>query len=125
MTLPPPTSPEVLATLSRALAQALGPVLSSLAASAPRSGVERSLDELLRTLRLAGPLPGFSAAQWQVVAVLLLKALSLERCPPLRPCFETREGIGRLGRLLATLRFTIEEFYAALELLCPVAEGAP
>lgn len=53
--------------------------------------------------------------------MLLLKALSLERCPPLRPSFETREGIGRVNRLLASLSFTSEEFYAALELLCPVA----
>jgi hypothetical protein len=60
------------------------------------------------------------ASQWQVVVALMLKALSLERCPVLRPAFETREGIGRLGRLLASLSFTSEEFYAALELLCPV-----
>lgn len=50
--------------------------------------------------------------------ILLLKALSLERCPALRPCFETRDGIARLNRLLGTLSFTSEEFYAALELLC-------
>ena len=57
-------------------------------------------------------------SQWQVVVSLLLKALSLERCPALRPCFETRDGIARLNRLLGTLSFTSEEFYAALELLC-------
>jgi hypothetical protein len=57
--------------------------------------------------------------QWQVVSLLLLKALSLERCPALRPAFETRQGIERLGRLLGTLSFTIDEFYAQLELLCP------
>ena len=66
------------------------------------------------------PFPSLQAPQWQVLVVLLLKALSLERCPPLRPHFETREGISRLGRLLAGLSFTSEEFYAALELLCPV-----
>lgn len=118
--LPAPTSPEVLATLSRVLAAALPPVLGALQAAAPRNEVERAVDELLRTLRLAGPLPPLKAPQWQVVAVLLLKALSLERCPPLREAFETREGITRLGRLLASLAFTSEEFYAALELLCPV-----
>lgn len=123
LTLPPPTSPEVFTALGRVLAQALGPVLAALQAPAPRGAVERSLDELLRTLRLVGPLPAFKVAQWQVVDVLLLKALSLERCPPLRPSFETREGIARLNRLLASLAFTSEEFYAALELLCPV-EGS-
>jgi hypothetical protein len=54
-----------------------------------------------------------------VVAALLLKALSLERCPPLRSCFETREGISHLHRLLAGLSFTVEELWATLELLCP------
>lgn len=118
--LPPPTSPEVEATLGRVLAQALPPVLVGLQAGAPRSDVERSLHELLRTLRLVGPLPPFRTAQWQVVALLLLKALSLERCPGLREAFESREGIARVGRLLASLAFTSEEFYAVLELLCPV-----
>ncbi len=59
LVLPPPPSPEVLSTLSRFLAQALPPVLSSLQASAPRNEVERALEELLRTLRLVGPLPAF------------------------------------------------------------------
>ena len=30
------------------------------------------------------------AHQWQVAAVVMLKALSLERVPALRPAFETR-----------------------------------
>lgn len=122
LTLPPPVAPEAAATLDRVLAQALPPVLTSLQAQAPRSDIERSLEELVRSLRLAGPLPPFRVAQWQVLAVLLLKALSLERCPALRPAFESREGIARLGRLLASLTFTSEEFYAALEVLCPVPE---
>ncbi|PSC70503.1 hypothetical protein C2E20_5962 [Micractinium conductrix] len=118
---PAPPSPEVLATLGRFLAMALPPVLEALQCVAPRSEVERVVHELLRSMRVVGPLPAFKATQWQVVIVLLLKALSLERCPPLRPSFETREGIGRVNRLLASLSFTSEEFYAALELLCPVA----
>lgn len=61
---PPATSPEVLATLSRFLAGALPPVLAALQAGAPRGGVERSLDELLRTLRLVGPLPAFKVRAW-------------------------------------------------------------
>ncbi|EFN52325.1 hypothetical protein CHLNCDRAFT_139124 [Chlorella variabilis] len=120
LALPPPTSPEVLAALSRCLSAALPPVCAGLQAAAARGQVERSLDELLRTLRLVGPLPAFKASQWQVVAVLFLKALSLERCPALREAFETRDGITRLNRLLASLSFTSEEFYAILELLCPV-----
>lgn len=60
------------------------------------------------------------AAQWQLVALILLKALSVEHAPALRAAFETREGVQRLGKALAGLSFTIEEFYACLELLLPV-----
>jgi hypothetical protein len=61
------------------------------------------------------------ATQWQLVAIILLKALSLERAPALREAFETREGIHRLNKALAGLSFTVEEFCAVLELLCPVS----
>ena len=60
--------------------------------------------------------------QWQVVALLFLKALSLERCPALRPAFETRDGIARFNQLLASLSFTADEFWVALEVLCPPTE---
>ena len=62
------------------------------------------------------------SAQWQTVLLVFLKALSLRRAPFLQPAFETREGIGRFNQALATRRFTVEEFYAVLELLVPPAE---
>lgn len=52
------------------------------------------------------------------MAIILLKALSLERVPALRPAFESREGISRLNKALAEHAFTVEEFCAVLELLC-------
>lgn len=54
--------------------------------------------------------------------LVFLKALSLRRAPFLQPAFETREGIGRFNQALATRRFTVEEFYAVLELLVPPSE---
>jgi len=68
--------------------------------------------------RLPLTLP-LQVGQWQVVAILFLKALSLERCPALREAFETRDSISRMNRLLGALSFTSEELYALLELLCP------
>ena len=62
------------------------------------------------------------SAQWQTVLLVFLKALSLRRAPFLQPAFETREGIGRFNQALATRRFTVEEFYAVLELLVPPSE---
>jgi hypothetical protein len=63
------------------------------------------------------------SAQWQVMIICLLKALSLERVPLLRPAFESRDGVARLNRTLGEHKFTIEEFYCVLELLCPPEEG--
>lgn len=68
-------------------------------------------------------LPSYSqSAQWQLVLMLFLKALSLRRAPFLRTAFESRGGIGRFNLALATRRFTVEEFCAALELLVPETE---
>jgi hypothetical protein len=83
----------------------------------PRSEVERALGELLRTLSLMDALPAFSTTQWQLALVVLLKALSMERLPALRPAFESRVGVARWNAELTAARFTVEEFAAVLELL--------
>ncbi|GAB4814814.1 hypothetical protein N2152v2_001860 [Parachlorella kessleri] len=113
-------SAQIEAVLTRFLATALPAVVQQLGIAVPRGEVERQLSELLHTMRFSGPLPPFKGPQWQLVTVILLKALSLERSPSLRAAFETREGIHRLNKALAGFSFTIEEFCAVLELLCPV-----
>jgi hypothetical protein len=114
--------PEVAIAAARFLAIALPPAAARLKIAAPPGVISTGLNELVRTMQFEGPLPSFTAQQWQVVVVLLLKALSMERLPALRESFETREGVRRLGAALGELAFTAEEFYAALELLCE-AEG--
>lgn len=111
------TVPEIHTALGRFVSTALPPVMDGLKVGVPRGEVEKGLGDVLRTLRLTGALPAFSSMQWQVLVVVLLKALSMERLPSLRPSFETREGIQRLGQTLAASSFTIEELYAVLELL--------
>ena len=59
----PDSSPEVVAALARFLAIALPPVAVALALAPPRGEVERALDELLRTMRVLGPLPAFKVSQ--------------------------------------------------------------
>ena len=118
---PPPTHhasvPELRTALGKFLAVALPPVMERLAIGTPRNEVERGLGDILRTFRLVSSLPAFSSAQWQVVVLVLLKALSMGRGPGLRPWFESREGIRRVNKELALHSFTIEEFSALLELL--------
>jgi hypothetical protein len=60
--LPAPASPEALAALQRLVAAALSPVLSALCCAVPHGAVERAVDELLRTLRVLGPLPPFKVS---------------------------------------------------------------
>jgi hypothetical protein len=115
------SSPQVMTSLSGFLSRAVPTVISKLAIAEQelmtRDQIERHLDELLRTMRLIGPVPGFTPLQWQLVAMILLKALSLERVPALRPAFETNQGIKRLNKALVGVCFTIEEYYAVLELM--------
>lgn len=115
------SSPQVMASLSGFLSRAVPAVISQLAIAEQelmtRDQIERHLDELLRTMRLIGPVPGFTPLQWQLVVMILLKALSLERVPALRPAFETHPGIKRLNKALVGVCFTIEEYYAVLELM--------
>ena len=78
--LPPPTSPDVLDALSRCLGAAVPPVLAGLQATAQRGEVERSLWELLRTLRLVGPLPGFKVRLLCLLGIFRLPA-AMRLCP--------------------------------------------
>ncbi len=114
---PPGGLPEVRGALGRLLRAQVPAAMEALGAPARRGDAEHALDEAVATLRGEGPLPAFKAAQWRVLALVLLKAASLERCPELRAALESREGVGRLGAALAAASFTVEEFYAVLELV--------
>lgn len=108
---------EIQAALGRFLSFALAPLFEQLAIGLPRSEVERGLMDVVRTLCLVRALPAFKSSQWQLVAIIFLKALSMERLPGLRPAFETREGVRRVNKALTANSFTIEEFAAVLEVL--------
>lgn len=112
-----PAPAETRRALGNVLAGVLPSTLRELAAQGARPEAERALGELLRTLRCRAALPPFRPAQWEVLVLVLLKAASMERAPGLRPLFETREGIQKLGLALGRRCFTIEEFYAVLDLL--------
>ena len=114
---PVQTSSEGLEILAQFIGRAVPGVIEQLAIDVPRQELDRYLNDLLRTLQVVGSLPGFTASQWQLVTVVFMKALSLTRVPALRSAFDTRAGIHRISRLLGSLAFTIEEFYAVLELL--------
>jgi len=112
-----PPVPEIETALSRFIAFALPPVMEKLAIGMPTGEIERNLMELIKTLQLDNALPAFMTSQWQLVVMMFLKALSMERMPGLRPAFETRQGVHRVNQILTANAFTIEEFVAVLEIL--------
>ena len=113
----PDTVPEIQSALSRFLHMALPAVLEHLAVQVSRTEVERGLMDLLRTFYLVRALPAFKSSQWQLVVMVLLKALSIDRMPSLRPYFEGREAVHRGNAFLTANLFTVEEFVAVLEVL--------
>ena len=56
-------------------------------------------------------------SHWQVVLLVLLKALSFERIASLQDSFDSRQGRVALNGLLTAQEFTNEMFEALLEVL--------
>lgn len=56
-------------------------------------------------------------SHWQVLVLVLLKALSLHRIPSLQDTLESRQGLLSLDRLLKSQEFSSEMFDALLEVL--------
>ena len=62
-------------------------------------------------------MPMVQDVHWQILMLVLLKALSLQRLPALQATFESRQGLGALDKLLLAQDFTSEMFDALLEVL--------
>ena len=58
--------------------------------------------------------------EWQLVILVLLKALSMERLPALKPSLEGRAGVQNITSFLSRFSYTLEEFDALLETIMPV-----
>ena len=119
-------------TVTAPLARALPSLVAEMRLALPASTVEALVAEVARSFDLSGaawnddrddqdgeksknsPSP-LSDPQWQVLLLVLLKALSLERVPALRPAFEGREGVSRLSAGLQRLGCTLEAFGALLD----------
>jgi hypothetical protein len=65
------------------------------------------------------PMRRLQANQWRLLALLLCKALSLERISTLRPAFEAREALPQLAKAVQSCGYTMDEFHALLELFFP------
>ena len=56
-------------------------------------------------------------SHWQILVLVLMKALSLHRLDALQDTFLSRKGLLSLSRLLQTQEFTNEMFDVLLEVL--------
>ncbi|KAK9862260.1 hypothetical protein WJX84_003906 [Apatococcus fuscideae] len=108
---------QVQQALHLAVSRALPRVMRSLHIRIPRPALERSLYPALETLHFPDGLPSFTEAQWQILVLLLLKGLSLEKLPVLRPTFESRDGVAAMQDTLSGLESHLEEFHALLDVL--------
>lgn len=112
-----PQVPEIMNAIQRLMNIATNSVVDHMKAASLRNEIHKSISNVIRTFRLDQSLPAFDSKQWRVVSAIILKALSLHSCPEYQKIVDTREGIRQLGILLGSASFTMEEFYAALELM--------
>ncbi|KAG2496648.1 hypothetical protein HYH03_005468 [Edaphochlamys debaryana] len=83
--MPDPGSLQARGVLLQLLAAPLRESCSALAVRVPQSDIDRKVTALVSTFRLSGPVPSFKPAQWHLLALALLHALSLHHMPALRP----------------------------------------
>jgi hypothetical protein len=87
----------------------------------PASDVSARLTGLLRTLAFPAPLPTLSEGQLRLLAVAMLRALSMSRLPAVAQCFDRPSPAGQgpspLAQLLEGSGFTLPHLSALLDLL--------
>ena len=112
-----PQVPEIMTAIQRLISIAVASMSEKLQAASIRNVMQAEISSIIRTFRLDQPLPAFQSRQWIIASLLIFKALSLEKCPEFQAYLDTRDSIARVGSILAEASFTMEEFYAILDIL--------
>ncbi|DBA66827.1 TPA: hypothetical protein ACH3X2_001963 [Trebouxia sp. C0005] len=111
------TSQQMLKTMSTIFARVVPSIVREMQIRVPRSTVEKHLYEVLASMYFPTPIPAIKDTQWQIVVLVLMKALSLHRIPALQDILESRHGLAALDKLLKSQEFSSEMFDALLEVL--------
>jgi hypothetical protein len=106
-----------MTAIQRLISIAVVSMSEKLQALPIRNVMLAEISSIIRTFRLDQPLPAFQSRQWIIASLLIFKALSLEKCPEFQAYLDTRDSIARVGAILADASFTMEEFYAVLDIL--------
>jgi len=114
-----PQVPEIMNAMQRFLSIACSNLATKLCAQNHQRTITDSVAQTVRTFRLDQALPAFQSKQWVIVALVIVKAQSLSSHPEYQEFTDTRAAISRIGTVLSDANFTVEEFYAVLELFLP------
>jgi hypothetical protein len=114
--VPIPQVPEIMNALMRFISIACTSLASSLHAEHVRKDITEDVAQVVRTFRMDQALPAFQSKQWAIVALIILKSLSFHAHPEYQPLTDTREAISHISTILGDANFTVEEFYAVLDL---------
>lgn len=111
-----PQVPEIMTAMQRFLSIACSTLAAKLCAQNHQRTITDSVGQVVRTFRLDQALPAFQSKQWVIVALIIVKAQSLSSHPEYQEFTDSRAAISRIGTVLSDANFTVEEFYAVLEL---------
>ena len=114
--VPIPQVPEIMNAIMRFISIACTSLASSLHAENLRRDITEDVAHVVRTFRMDQALPAFQSKQWVIVALIILKSLSFHAHPEYQPLTDTREAISHISTILGNANFTVEEFYAVLDL---------
>ncbi|KAL8493694.1 hypothetical protein ACS0TY_024763 [Phlomoides rotata] len=111
-------SSEIKQTLAGCLSRALPGLLTELRIPIPLSVIEKGMGYLLDTMSFVDPLPAFRMKQWQVILLLFLDALSVNRIPALTPYILDKRIL--LPKVLEGAHVSAEEFEIMKDLIIPL-----
>lgn len=111
-----PQVPEIMTAMQRFMSIACSTLAAKLCAQSHQRAITDSVGQVVRTFRLDQALPAFQSKQWVIVALIIVKAQSLSSHPEYQEFTDSRAAISRIGTVLSDANFTVEEFYAVLEL---------
>jgi hypothetical protein len=104
------------ATMCELLCQVLPGVLESLGSPVSPALVSKQLSDVVRGFKISGPLPALRRRQWQVVLLVVMAGLAMQKLQGLRGCFSKMVPDKKLDALLAQLGCSRDRFEALLDL---------
>ncbi|KAJ9162816.1 hypothetical protein P3X46_022560 [Hevea brasiliensis] len=111
-------SSEIKLTVEGCLARALPGLVADLRLPIPISTLEQGVGRLLDTMSFYDAIPAFRMKQWQVIAFLLVEALSVCRIPALTSYMTNRRMM--LHQLLDGAQINAEEYEVMKDLMIPL-----